>query len=100
MPAAIPENIKSRVVQQRLQGMSRDNIARANDISQGAVSNIIKEWILKLGEYDAEALLELAKGLKNSGLSPTECANGSRMMNMLEQHGIDVDNSDLEEFIN
>jgi hypothetical protein len=99
MPAAIPEIIKSKVIQQRLQGMSRDDIARANNISQGAVSNIIKEWTLKIGEYDAEALLELAKGLKSSGLLPVECANGLIMMNMLEQHGIDVDNSDLEEFI-
>lgn len=80
--------------------MSRDDIARSNNISQGAVSNIIKEWKFKLGECDLEAFRELAKDLNSSGISATECANGLRMMNMLEQHGIDVDNTDLEEFIN
>ena len=43
MPAAIPEIIKSKVISQWLQGHWRDIIAEDNNISAGAVSNIISE---------------------------------------------------------
>ena len=45
MPEAIPEIIKSKVISQWLQGHWRDIIAEDNNISAGAVSNIISEWI-------------------------------------------------------
>lgn len=99
MPAAIPEIIKSKVIQQWLQGLGRDDIARANSVSAGAVSNIIKEWKLKLGEYDAEAFRELARALKSNGLSPSQCAIGLRLTRILEGEGIDVENSDVEGYI-
>ena len=50
MPAAIPETIKSRVIMQWLQGLSRDAIARDNNISTGAVSNVVNEWTNTLRE--------------------------------------------------
>jgi hypothetical protein len=78
MPAAIPETIKSRVIIQWLQGLSRDATARDNNISTGAVSNIINEWSYTLGKYEADALRELAKLLKIACLSPAQCAIGFR----------------------
>jgi hypothetical protein len=64
MPKAIPEMIKSRVIVQWLQGLSRDAMARDNNISTGAVSNIINEWTNALGKYEIYALRELANSLK------------------------------------
>jgi hypothetical protein len=89
MPAAIPETIKSQVIIQWLQGLSRDAIARDNNISTGAVSNIINEWTNTLGKYEADALRELAKSLKIAGLSPAQCAIGFRTMKILSEQGID-----------
>ena len=89
MPAAIPEMIKSRVIPQWLQGLSRDAIARDNNISTGAASNIINEWSNAFGIYEADALRELAKLLKTAGLSPAQCAIGFRAMKILSEQGID-----------
>ena len=89
MPTAIPEMIKSRVIVQWLQGLSRDAMARDNNISTGAVSNIINEWTNALGKYETDALRELAKSLKIAELSPAQCAIGFRTMKILSEHGID-----------
>jgi hypothetical protein len=51
---------------------SRDAIALYNNISTGAVSNIINEWSNAIGKYEADALRELTKFLKNAGLSPAQ----------------------------
>jgi hypothetical protein len=91
MPAAISGMIKSRVTIQWLQGLSRDDIAHNNNISTGAVSNIINEWTNALGKYDVDALRELAKLPKTAHLSPAQCAIGFRTMkvfNMLYQYVI------------
>ena len=98
MPAAIPETIKSRVIIQWLQGLSRDAIARDNNISTGAVSNVVNEWTNTLGKYEADALRELAKSLKIAGLSPAQCAIGFRAMKILSEHGIE-DGETAEHFI-
>jgi hypothetical protein len=89
MPAAVPETIKSRVIIQWLQGLSRDAIARDNNISTGAVSNVVNEWTNAFGKYEADALRQLAKSLKIAGLSPAQCAIGFRTMKILSEQGID-----------
>ena len=43
MPAKIPKSIREQVIKQWLQGMSRDEIAKNNDIGAGTVSAIIKD---------------------------------------------------------
>jgi hypothetical protein len=91
MPAAIPETIKSRVISQWLQGLSRDKIAEDNNISAGAVSNIINEWSSALGKPEADAFRELAKSLNSAGLTPAQCAIGFRTMNMLNEQNIDAE---------
>jgi hypothetical protein len=98
MPAAIPETIKSRVIIQWLQGLSRDAIARDNNISTGAVSNVVNEWTNTLGKYEADALRELAKSLKIAGLSPAQCAIGFRAMKILSEQGVE-DGETAEHFI-
>jgi hypothetical protein len=83
---------------QWLQGLSRDAIARDNNISTGAVSNVVNEWTNTLGKYEADALRELAKSLKIAGLSPAQCAIGFRTMKILSEHGIE-DGETAEHFI-
>ena len=61
MPAAIPETIKSKVISQWLLGLKREIIAGNNNISEGSVSNIIKDWSVAIGKPDAYAFRELAK---------------------------------------
>jgi hypothetical protein len=49
MPAAISETIKSKVISQWLLGLKRERIAENNNISTGAVSNVINYWSIALG---------------------------------------------------
>ena len=91
MPAVIPEIIKSKVISQWLQGHWRDIIAEDNNISAGAVSNIIREWIQLFGKPEADAFRELAKSMNNAGLTPAQCVIGFRTTNWLSGHNMDAE---------
>src|SRR6187200_1818203 len=91
MPAAISETIKPKVISQWLLGLRRDIIAQDNNISAGAVSNIINNWSIALGKPEADALRELAKVLNSAGLTPAQCAIGFRTMTLLREQNIDAD---------
>jgi hypothetical protein len=69
-------------------------MARDNNISTGAVSNIINELTNALGKYETDALRELAKSLKIAELSPAQCAIGFRTMKILSEHGIDEETAE------
>jgi hypothetical protein len=69
-------------------------MARDNNISTGAVSNIINEWTNALGKYEIYALRELAKSLKIAELSPAQCAIGFRTMKILSEHCIDEETAE------
>jgi hypothetical protein len=94
MPAPIPEIIKSRVVSQWFQGLSRDAIALSNSISKGAVSNIIRELEDALSRYEVDALRELGKVLKLAGLSAADCAIGFRIVKLFSDRGIDAERAE------
>jgi len=91
MPAAISETIKPKVISQWLLGLRRDIIAQDNNISAGAVSNIINNWSIALGKPEADALRELAKVLNSAGLTPAQCAIGFRTMTLLREQNTDAD---------
>ena len=91
MPPAIPETIKSKVISQWLLGLKRDIIAQDNNISAGAVSNIINDWSIALGKPEADAFRELAKVLNAAGLTPAQCAIGFRTMTLLSEQNLDAD---------
>src|SRR3954451_14592393 len=93
MPAAISETIKPKVISQWLLSLRRDIIAQDNNISAGAVSNIIDNWSIALGKPEADALRELAKVLNSAGLTPAQCAIGFRTMTLLREQNIDADAS-------
>ena len=89
MPAPIPEAIKSKVIEQWLLSQSRDPIAKANNISTGAVSNIAKEYEERLGRDVLYGLREIGILLKREGLTPAHCAIGFRIMKMFADKGVD-----------
>ncbi|MGH9911498.1 MAG: hypothetical protein ACRD4W_03550 [Nitrososphaeraceae archaeon] len=94
MPAAISEPIKSKVIEQWIQGRSRDSIATANNISTGAASNIVRGWADKLGKDLVQGLRELYGLLNREGLSPAQCAIGFRTMKVFSDQGVDAETAE------
>jgi hypothetical protein len=97
LPAKLPENVKSSVIQQWLQGKTRDSIAMDTGLSAGAVTNIINEWRKGLGYPLADDLRELATTLKKIGITASQCAVGFRLATIMVKLG--VDEEEFESFI-
>jgi hypothetical protein len=94
MPAAIPESIKAKVIEMWLQGLSRDANAKANYISNGAVSNIVKEFENSISMDIALGLRELYGLLSRDGLSIAQCAIGFRTMKLFSDQGVDPETAE------
>ena len=88
MPTRISDAFKSAVIQQWLEGIARDTIAANNDLSGGGVTNIINEWKQGLGSSVADDLRELAVALKKIGITPAQCALGSRVTKIMINLGV------------
>ena len=97
MPTKLPENIKSSVIQQWLQGKARDIIALDTGLSTGAVTNIISQWRRGLSYPLADDLRELAVTFKKVGITATQCALGFRLAMILTKFG--VNETEFEHFI-
>ena len=89
MKIAIPEHIKSAIIDAWLMGKTRDNIASEFNISTGSVSNVIEQWQNRIGLFEANNLRELGLALKKAGISPVQCVVGLRINNIIKQLGID-----------
>jgi hypothetical protein len=92
--AALPT--KTLVLQGYLNGKTRDSISRELGISAGGVSNIIKEWKMRIGVPEIEALRDFATTVKKSGLSMEQCAQGYRMVQLMKGLGIDNDDDEAD----
>ena len=67
MEPKVPKSIKQQVIKQRLQGISRDQIAKDNGIGAGTVSAVIKEC--KRNDIpDIDLLREVALVLKKEDI--------------------------------
>ena len=97
MPARLLDNIKSLVIQQWLEGKPRNDIAANNGLSDGAVTNIVKEWKHNLGFSLADDLRELAVTMKKVGVTPSQCALGFRVAMIMLNMGVKED--DFESYI-
>ena len=91
MPASIPNNIKNHVIHEWTKGESRDQIATGNNISTGAVSNIIHKWKNDLDEYDIDSLRQLSTSLKKLNKTPKQCSVGLRTTKMMQKLGVNED---------
>jgi transcriptional regulator with XRE-family HTH domain len=92
MPAKIPKSIRERVIKQWLQGMSRDEIAKVNDIGAGTVSAIIKD--AKQENPDIDLLRAVALVLKKHDSNLSVFAPSIRIKNKLEEMGVSEDKID------
>jgi transcriptional regulator with XRE-family HTH domain len=92
MPAKIPKSIRERVIKQWLQGMSRDEIAKVNDIGAGTVSAIIKD--AKQENPDIDLLRAVALVLKKHDSNLSVFASSIRIKNKLDEMGVNEDQID------
>jgi hypothetical protein len=70
-------------------------MAHKNGLSTGTVSNIIKDWKEEIGSLSADQLREFAVILQNIGISPLQCGQGSRILNILQDLGFFGDNIEM-----
>jgi hypothetical protein len=85
----VPKSIKQRVIKQWLLGMSRDEIAKDNDIGAGTVSAIIKD--AKQDIADIDLLREVAILLKKEELDLDVFASSIRLKKKMDEMGINED---------
>ncbi|HZA07420.1 MAG TPA: hypothetical protein VE619_06935 [Nitrososphaeraceae archaeon] len=97
MPVKLPDNIKSIVVQEWLQGIGRNEIAARNGIGAGSVTNIVNEWRSGVGFVLVDELRELSVAMKKVGITAAQCALGFRAAMIMSKIGVDEDN--IEYFI-
>jgi hypothetical protein len=96
MGARIPHLLKIKVLNQWLNGMSRDDIAINNKISGGSVSNIIQDF--KNDDIpDIDLLRGVAVGLKKQNLDLTQFARSMRLRKILDN--LELPEDRIENFL-
>ena len=90
MKPKVPKSIRERVIMQWLQGTSRDEIAKDNDIGAGTVSAIIKD-IKQKDILDIDLLRGVAILLKKEELDLDVFANSIRLKKKMDEMGINED---------
>jgi chromosome segregation ATPase len=87
----IPRNIKEKVIRQWLHGLTRENIAKENDIGAGTVTGIIQE-AKKQEEYqDIDLLRQVSLKLKEEGLELPLVGFAIRVKRIVEENDINED---------
>jgi hypothetical protein len=86
MGKKIPDPIRLEVIKRWLEGKSRDEIARELQISQGAVSGIIKEAAKNDPQF--YLLREVAVKIKNQGMDIESFAPLVRLRAVLRDKGV------------
>ena len=71
-----------------MQGRPRNGISGENGLSQGAVTNIVNEWMHNLGFPIAE---ELATTLRKVGSTASQCTLGFRAAIIRHRIGVNED---------
>ena len=80
MPRIITLDEKLSVIDDWLNGESRNDIAIKHNIGSSTVYNIIEEWSNGIGVQRADRLREIAIKLKKNGLTVNDCAKGLRIV--------------------
>jgi hypothetical protein len=98
MPRIITLEEKHAVIDDWLDGESRNYIAIKRDLGSGTVYNIIQEWRIGIGIEKADKLRVLAVKLNKTGLTVNDCAKGLRTLMIFKKYGIKEDD-DQEQLI-
>jgi hypothetical protein len=87
----IPRNTKIKVIRDWLDGLTRERIAKKEDIATGSVTGIINE-ARKEEEYnDIDLLREVAVRLKEEGIGLPSLAFAIRLKRIMEENDINED---------
>jgi hypothetical protein len=95
-PIASDPSIKFLVIQDYLNGKSRDQTAKRRGISAGSVSNIRKNWKQEIQGSNVEEIRRFSKTVCNSGISIYQCARGYRVERILNNLGVYDDDYDYD----
>jgi hypothetical protein len=87
-PITSDPSIKALVIQDYLNGISRDQTAKQRRVSAGSVSNIIKKWKQEMQGSNVEEIRSFSKTVFNSGISVYQCARGYRRERILNNLGV------------
>ena len=91
MGGKIPKNIKEKVIRQWTDGLTRENIAKKDDIGAGTVTAIIQE-ARKQEEYqDIDLLRQISVKLNEEGLGLPLVGFAIRLKKIMEENGINED---------
>jgi outer membrane murein-binding lipoprotein Lpp len=87
MRQQVPPHIKEEVIRKWLNGEQRDKIASDMSLGAGTVTNIISQWKEEIGIPTADTLRDLATELKRLNINALQCANGCRLLNIVNKLG-------------
>jgi chromosome segregation ATPase len=91
MGGKIPRNIKEKVIRQWLDGLTRESIAKENDIGAGTVTGIIQEARIKEEYQDIDLLRQVSLKSKEEGLELPELGFAIRLKRIRQENGINED---------
>jgi hypothetical protein len=91
MPAAIPDEIRNRVIKQWLSGDTRAKIASVNKIGEGSVTNIVSDFNKGLADSEFEPLMEIAAESRKQGLTLGDLGDRLRLYDYIKKLGVDGD---------
>jgi hypothetical protein len=86
MGGRIPRNIKTTVIRHWLNGLTREEIAKRNDIGAGTVTGIIQEAIKQEEYSDIDLLREVSRKLKEEGLGSSLLGFAFRLKRIMEEN--------------
>ena len=92
-----PHAVKSRVLKEWIQGISRDQIASNNEIGAGTVTSIIQQTKNNHPYYDIDLIRELALKLKKENLDLNYFAPAVRLKKLLDR--LEMTEEDVEAFL-
>lgn len=91
MPTSISPVTRATIVILFLQGVIRDKIAKTLDISQGTVSNELRNLKNTIGEQSFNILKDLGKYLQKNHISFNDAIVGFHVKSLLKKLGVDVE---------
>ena len=91
MPASLPPETIAAIVLLFLQGITRDTIADTLKISQGTVSNLLRNLKNTIGEPAFNILKGLGKHLQQNDVSFDDAIIGFHIKSLLKKLGVDVE---------
>lgn len=96
----IPHQIKTKVLREWLQGISRDKIAEDNNIGEGSVTGITQQ--AKNNTPDLDLLREIALSMRKENMDLSNFASSFRLNNKMNRLGLTEDKIErlLEEINN